>query len=336
MTVSVREVAVAAGVSVGTVSNVFNHPDRVSPATRERVRAAVRELGFVRNEPARQLRAGTSRVLAYVVLDSGNPFFTDVALGIDDASAADEPLPLYLCNSANSAAREASHLDHLRQQRVMGIMVTPVDAESKLLEEVAQQGVPVVIVDRTRLDNRFCTVAVDDVLGGRLAVEHLVGLGHERIAFVGGPLHLGQVRDRLAGAHRAWVEAGLPGDDLSVVETDALGLHDGTDAFGRIRSLTERNHITAVFCANDLVAIGVLQEALASGHQVPTDMAIVGYDDIDFAAAAAVPLTSIRQPRREIGRAAARLVLDEGGNPNHEHEQVRFEPQLVVRRSTMN
>src|SRR5262245_49004115 len=122
---SVKDVAAAAGVSLGTVSNVLNRPDRVSPQTRERVLKAMTDLGFVRNESARQLRAGTSRTLAYVMLDVANPFFTDVARGIEHA-ANDKDLALFLCTSNNDGAREAAHLEQLRQQRVQGILVTPV------------------------------------------------------------------------------------------------------------------------------------------------------------------------------------------------------------------
>ena len=196
---SVKDVAARAGVSLGTVSNVLNRPDRVSAATRARVEEAMAELGFVRNESARQLRAGTSRTLAYVMLDASNPFFTDVAQGIEDAAEAVD-LSLLLCNSGQREQREQAHLQLLQQQRVQGILVTPVDPESPLLDEIRRRGTPVVIVDRTRNDSTFCSVAVDDLLGGRLAVEHLVDRGHERVAFVGGPMALGQVRDRLEGA----------------------------------------------------------------------------------------------------------------------------------------
>ena len=177
------------------------------------------ELGFVRNESARQLRAGRSRTLAYVMLDATNPFFTDVAQGIEDA-AEDRDLSLFLCNSDNRASREAAHLAHLKEQRVQGILVTPVDPDSTDADDLAGRGTPLVIVDRTRPAAAFCSVAVDDVLGGRLAVDHLLDLGHRRIAFVGGPDSLGQVRDRLEGARQAWRDAGLPDDDLVVVPTD--------------------------------------------------------------------------------------------------------------------
>ncbi len=206
---SVKDVAAAAGVSLGTVSNVLNRPDRVSPDTRERVLRAMADLGFVRNESARQLRAGSSRTLAYVMLDASNPFFTDVAQGIDTAAEAAD-LSLVLCNSRNSGDREQAHLALLEQQRVQGILVTPVDPDSASLDEVARRGTPVVVVDRTRADQSFCSVAVDDVLGGRLAIEHLVDRGHTRVAYIGGPPGLGQVEDRWRGAQEAWAALGRP------------------------------------------------------------------------------------------------------------------------------
>lgn len=330
---SVKDVAALARVSLGTVSNVLNRPERVSAGTRQRVEQAMTELGFVRNEFARQLRMGTSSTLAYVMLDATNPFFTDVAQGIELA-AEKANVSLFICNSNNSGTREESHLGHLMQQRVQGILLTPVDPEADTIDLVAERGVPLVIVDRTRNDNRFCSVAVDDVLGGRLALEHLVDLGHSRVAYIGGPDSLGQVRDRLAGAREAWAAAGLPAEDLVVLPTSSLSVADGRGAGERLAGMPARTRPTAAFCGNDLVALGLLQQVIGSGRSVPRDLAIVGYDDIEFAAAAAVPLTSVRQPRQELGRTAAELLLAEA-DPDHTHRQVLFRPELIARGSTL-
>lgn len=330
---SVVDVAAEAGVSLGTVSNVLNRPERVSDKTRLRVEEAMARLGFVRNESARQLRAGHSRTLAYVMLDVGNPFFTDVADGMD-VVAQERDLSLFLCNSANDAQREAAYLHHLRQQRVQGILVTPVDPYSPLLDEIVKQ-TPVVIVDRRREDGTFCSASADDVAGGRLAAEHLLDRGHRRIAFVGGPEGLGQVRERREGALLAIREAGLPDTALVTVDTAGLGFGDGRQAGERLLGMASARRPSAAFCANDLVALGLLQQVSISGRSVPDDLAIVGFDDIDFAGAAAVPLTSVRQPRRELGRTAAEMLLDEAANPDHEHRQVSFAPELVARASSL-
>jgi len=330
---SVKDVAALAGVSLGTVSNVLNRPDRVSEPTRKRVYDAMAELGFVRNESARQLRAGQSRTIAFVVLDAANPFFTDVALGVEDvAEAAD--FSLFLCNSHQEPVREASYLVRLEQQRVQGVLITPVDPDDHRLDELPSRGTPLVLVDRTRPGNTHCSVAVDDRLGGRVAIDHLVELGHRRIAFVGGPRRIGQVRDRQEGALASIIAAGLPAEALVEVWTEALTVDEGRTAGARIAGMPASVRPTAAFCANDLVALGLLQGCVGLGVRVPEDLAVVGYDDIDFAAAAAVPLTSVRQPRRELGRAAARLLLDEAANPDHEHQQLEFTPELVARAST--
>jgi LacI family transcriptional regulator len=333
MSVGVKDIAQAAGVSLGTVSNVLNHPDRVSPRTRARVEQVMAELGFVPNESARQLRAGRSRTLAYVVLDASNPFFTDVARGVEETVAARD-LSLFMCNSDDRADRERKYLSRLEEQRVAGILLTPVDPESPLLDQISGRGTPIVIVDRTRPGDTHCSVAVDDELGGRLAIEHLLDRGHERIAFIGGPGTIGQVRDRHAGAVAALADAGLDAGHLVRVDTSALSVGEGRQAAQRLAGLPRSRRPTAAFCANDLLALGLLQQCVTTGVSVPGDLAIVGYDDIEYAGAAAVPLTSVRQPRTQLGRTAAELLLDEVENPAHVHQQITFTPELVARESS--
>lgn len=333
---SIKDVAARSGVSLGTVSNVLNRPDAVRPETRQRVEDAIRDLGFVRNDSARQLRAGVSRTIAYLVLDAGNPFFTDVARGIDEV-AREQHLAVYLCDSGQDPDREDEYLDQLLEQRVRGVCVTPVDAANPRFRTLVDRGVPVVMVDRAPGpdEDRWCSVGVDDVLGGELAVTHLRERGHARIAFVGGPERIPQVADRLAGARSATVESGASADDLHVVLTDALTVGEGRRAAARILGLPARRRPTAVFCANDLLALGALQQLTQQGVRVPDDMALVGYDDIEFAAAAAVPLTSVMQPRLLIGRTAAGLLLAEAEEgAEHEHRHVEFAPELVVRQSS--
>ncbi|WP_376770637.1 LacI family DNA-binding transcriptional regulator [Lentzea indica] len=208
---------------------MLNRPDVVAPATRQRVLAAIAQLGFVRNESARQLRAGRSRVLAYVVLDAANPFFTDVARGVEDA-AREAGFALFLCNSASDDGREREYLELLHEQRVEGILITPVDADSARFAELVNRGTPVVLVDRETTDGTRCSVAVDDVLGGELAVTHLIENGHTRIAMVGGPMSIQQVRDRHEGALRALANAGLPAGALTVLDTKGLQVAEGRGA----------------------------------------------------------------------------------------------------------
>ena len=332
-TVSIRHVAAEAGVSVGTVSNVLNRPEHVAQHTRDRVNAAIRELGFVRNESARQLRAGRSRIIGLVVLDVANPFFTDLARGVEDV-VSKAGLAVILCNSDEQEGKEQRYLELLEEHRVQGVLITPVGATATL-EWLRRRGTPVVLVDSTAPSRGQCAVAVDDVLGGDLAVTHLVENGHERIAYISGPPAIRQVADRLEGARRALERAGRLRGSLLVIEASALNVAAGKWAGAKIIEMPEETRPTAVFCANDLIALGVLQEMTHNGVRVPEDISIVGYDDIEFAAAAAVPLTSVRQPRLELGRTAARLLLEEAdGTQRHVHRQVIFEPEFVIRRST--
>lgn len=327
MSISVRDVAERAGVSVGTVSNVLNNPDKVASATSERVLAAIEDLGFVRNDAARQLRAGHSRTIGMIVLDVRNPFFTDVARGAE-STAADAHLSVLLANSDERPAREAAYLDLFEEQRVRGILISPVGDVIPRLEQLRSRGIPSVLVDRLARTEGFSSVSVDDEAGGALALTHLADAGRRRVVFVGGPFALDQVRDREAGARRVARERGVR---LDVVETLNLSAAEGVQA-GRMLATGEERP-DAVFAANDVVALGVLQGLIQNGMRVPEDIALVGYDDIDFAASASVPITSIRQPREQIGTEAVELLLAEADG-DAAPRQIVFDPELVVRASS--
>jgi LacI family transcriptional regulator len=331
--VSVRDVAERAGVSVGTVSNVMNHPDKVSSATVTKVQAAIAELGFIRNDAARQLRDGRSKTIGLVVLDVRNPFFTDLARGAED-KAADAGLTVTLGNSDESTTREATYLDLFEQQRVHGVLISPYAEITERLRRLRDRGIPVVLVDRTSEDRAFSSVSVDDVAGGRLAAEHLIAQGRTRIAYIGGST-IRQVVDRLEGARQA--VAAHPGVTLEAIETPGLSVIAGRTAGNNILARPASDRPDAIFAANDLVAMGVLQALMMQGQgglRVPQDIALIGYDDIDFAAAAVVPLSSIRQPSALIGQTAVEILLEEAADPSVEPRQVVFQPELVVREST--
>jgi LacI family transcriptional regulator, galactose operon repressor len=334
--VKMKDVAALAGVSVGTVSNVLNSPQLVAPVTRERVEMAIAKLGWVRNESARQLRAGVGRSVAMVVLDITNPFFADVVDGAEQY-VHDHGYVLQLGNSAGQAGREETHLDLFEQYRVRGVLLAPVEQVGSQVARLRRSGIPTVVVDRADPSLDCCSVGVDDEEGGRLAVAHLIDEGHRSVAFVGGPSRLQQVRDRRAGAHEAAIEH-ASGCRLLTISTPALDVSSGVKAAEEIVALPDGERPTAVFAANDLIGIGMLQGFVTHGLRVPEDVALIGYDDIQFAAAAAVPLSSIAQPRQELGRRAAQLLFDElddlDNDRSHEHQQVRYTPELVIRRST--
>lgn len=331
---SVREVAALAGVSVGTVSNVLNRPAKVSAEVADRVNAAIDSLGYVRNDAARQLRAGRSRSIGLIVLDVGNPFFTDLARGAEKR-AAEDGLTVLLGNTDDNAERESSYLDLFEEQRVYGMLVSPLGDAMPRLRQLRERGTPTVLVDRQTNDRHFSSVAVDNVAGGRLAVNHLIETGRKRIAFVGGPHSIRQVADRFEGARNA--VARHPGATLEVIDTESLSVLQGRDAGQRIRERDPASRPDAIFAANDLLALGLIQAFSMLGDiRVPDDIALIGYDDIAYASAAVVPLTSVRQPSALIGYTAVDLLIKEvAAGEDFVHEQVVFQPELVIRESTV-
>jgi LacI family transcriptional regulator len=329
MSVSLRDVAKAAKVSVGTVSNVLNRPEVVAPETLARVQATIKELGFVPNGFARHLRSGQSRTLGLIVPDVANPFFTEVARGVEDA-ASKRDYAVFLCNSDESASKEDRYINVLIQQQVRGVLITPADMKSDRLEAMRERGIAVTLLDREIKGRKQCSVSVDDVHGGQIAIEYLAGLGHKNIAWVCGPESIPQVADRGAGVTKA---AKVAGAKIETVRVPLMNAAKGEEAAKKILELDVMP--TAIFCANDLLALGVMRALLANKVRIPEQVSVLGYDNIEFAPSAAVPLSSIAQPSYQMGVTAADLLLNEcEDGENHEHQQIRFQPQLVERAST--
>jgi len=330
---TIRDVAERAGVSVGTISNALNRPDRVADETLARIREAIDDLGFVRNAAARQLRGVRSPAIGLVVLDIDNPFFTEVARGVEAAASEIDHLVI-LCNSAGDRSREDKQLRLLEEQRVAGVLITPAGRQaSKLQQQIRERGTPVVLLDRRSPRRDRCSVAVDDVKGGRLAGQHLAELGHTRIGLINGPREINQCADRRAGFLAALEENSIKLTAPNDIEMDALTIAAGEAAAKRL--LARKNPPTAIFCGNDLMALGAEHAVVTAGLHLPDDIAIVGYDDVPFAGMAFVPLTSIRQPAYELGYRAAELLLEEASGEPHHHEQVMFIPELVARQSSL-
>jgi LacI family transcriptional regulator len=331
--VTIREVARLAQVSLGTVSNTLNNPDVVAPRTRARVLEAIEQTGFVRSTAAHQLRAGKSRTVGVVLLDIANPFFGEMVRGAERV-LRDKGYVLMVCSSDESTERELRYLRVLEEHRVDGLLIAPVEPDLKAVAALARRGIPTVLLDRDAGSLDLCSVTVDDVRGGELAASHLVDLGHEVIAFVNGPLSIRQCADRLDGARRALGRALRPSSPVLVeISVSALTVDHGEAAVGPLLAATPRP--TAVMCANDLLALGVLRGLTNAGVRVPDEVALVGYDDVAFASMLSPALTSVRQPKYELGVSAAELLLEETDERSvHRHRSVRFEPDLVVRASS--
>lgn len=332
-TTSIRDVARLAGVSVGTVSNVLNKPDEVSTESIARVQKAIDELGYIRNDAARRLRAGVSSTVGFVVLNGQNPFFNEVVRGAEDEGSKNG-IAILLGNTDEDTSREGKYLDLFEEQRVRGVLISPYGDINARLQRLKSRDIPAVLVDRLNVDGLFSSVAVDSVAGGRIAARHLIDTGRRRIAYVGGPFDIRQVRDRLEGA-RAEVENSDHDVDIEVVAVDYMTVAEGVSAGRRILERPRQQRPDALFAANDLIALGLLQALVAAGVRVPDDISLIGFDDIPFAGAAAVPLSSVSQPSRMIGQTALRILLEEADDPGLIPRQTVFQPELVVRQSTV-
>jgi LacI family transcriptional regulator len=329
----VQDVARLAGVSIGTVSNVLNNPSAVRRSTADKVQRAISDLGFVRNDAARQLKAGKSQTIGLVVLDAFNPFFNELARGAEDR-AASLGYSLIVGNSANDEKRESNYLKLFEELRVAGVLVTPTAGDSQLLANLRSKHLRTILVDRAAEGKSACSVGIDDVSGGRQAAKHLLDQGRRRIAFVGGPLNLWQVKERLAGASQVVWET--PGAVIRAIECADMTVLAGRQIGERIINEDRQTRPDAIFAANDLIAIGLLQAFVFNPQiRVPEDISIIGYDDISFAETAIVSLSSIRQPARQIGETAINLLFEELNNSDsHEHKQVTYQPELIARDSS--
>ena len=326
---SMTDVAVRAGVSLGTVSNYFNRPEKVSAERRRRVEAAVEELGFVPSGLARALARGRQQVVALVVLDLNNPYFSVAARGMEDRLAP-EGIMLTVSSSDEDPDRERACIRLLEEHSVAGVVITPAGPSLRFLERMTSRGTPAVLLGRrSPVDRGWCAVSGDDAIGGALVARHLLELGHERIAYLNGAgmtrldIRRESLRSSVEAAGRKFYEGMVPNMTI------------GGGEIGTEQLLQSGELPTAVVCANDLLALGVLRVLERHGLRVPDDLALVGYDDVDFARSLSVPLTTVRQDKYLLGRQAAELLLDELGEENHEHSEVLLTPELVVRASTV-
>jgi LacI family transcriptional regulator len=322
-----RDVAALAGVSMGTVSNVLNRPNSVRRQNREKVERAMRALNFVGSHAAGQLRSGRSELIGVIVPDVGNPFWGVLLRGIE--SVADEAENFLIVTSTRQEAeRESNALASFLSRRVDGLLVAPVQEENEYIEAFLARDIRVVTFERRLERGDVPAVYGDNVRGGETAAEHLLTLGHETIVFVNGPQFVSWSHGRRLGAERAIRRRGLdPATALREIVVPDLTVHHGEQVVPHIVEMLPDGG--AVMCGNDVVALGVLRGMQALSRRVPEDYSLVGYDDVDFAAALSPALTTVQQRPFEMGAAAARLLLD----PANQHDIV-FSPVLVVRDST--
>ncbi|MDR0592272.1 MAG: LacI family transcriptional regulator [Bifidobacteriaceae bacterium] len=324
-----KDVAEKAGVSISTVSHVINTPEVVAAETIARVRRAMDEIGFVPNAAARQLKLGTSSTIGMVVTDISEPFWAELARAVETHAEA-QGLSVLLADSNFSAQRESTHLDFFAYQRVKGILLAPVGVGMDALAPLVKRGTPAVVFGQGPPGLPFPSVSHDDIAGGRLAVRHLTSLGRKRLAFLGGPLSLPPISNRLQGAAEVAQEAQA---DLRVLPTTDMSFAEGYRVGAELTARGPQHMPDGVLAATDLLALGFIKALHIDGAvRIPEQLAVIGYGDISFAANSLLPLASVRQPNSAIAAAAVKLLLDQfdGHKPAG---QSLFPPELVIRES---
>lgn len=327
---TIKDVALRAGVSVTTVSHVINGTRFVSGDSRGRVEEAVRSLGYVPSAVARSLKHNATRILGMLIPNNSNPYFAEIIRGVEERCYA-AGYNLILCNSNDDAGRQAAYLRVLTEKRVDGVVFVASGSEAGLVSPLADVPMPLVVVDREVPAVAADLVEVDHGAGGELATRHLIGLGHAEVACISGPPHLSPSSQRRAGWKRALAAAGIARHEGDLVRGDFTP----RGGYQAMEALLRRPHPpTAVFVCNDLMAIGALASAHEHGVDVPGRLSIVGFDDIELAAYAHPPLTTVAQPKLRIGTMAAELLLERIDGARREPRRVILDPELVVRAST--
>jgi LacI family transcriptional regulator len=328
--VTIRDVAARAGVSPTTVSHVINATRPVSLGVQARVEAAMAELGFQPNALARSLRRKRTHTVGLIVPDSANPFFAEIGRGIEDTSFANG-YSVMLCNSDGDPGRELLYMDLLAQKQVDGILLVPTGNQVQLAATLRTRNLPVVVIDRDVPGDPLDRAHIDNVAGGYLATRHLLDLGHRIIGYIGGPPHLSPAPDRSAGYRHALEEAGILVDPQLVAGGNFRD-EGGYDGAAALLALPLRP--TAIFAGNDLMAIGALAAACERGVQVPEELSVVGFDDIHLARYLNPPLTTVAQPKYELGVIAAELLIARLAQPDLPPARRLLQAQLVIRQST--
>jgi LacI family transcriptional regulator len=334
---TISDVAELAGVSKMTVSRVISNSGYVKETTRDRVEMAISQLGYVPNALARQLRSKRTKTLALVLSDISNPYFTTIAHGVEEV-ASHRGFTVILGNTNESGREEARYLRVLVERQVDGVILVPARSSGASLRLLETHRIPVVVMDRRVAAREIDGVRSDSVAGARALTEHLLGLGHRRIAVLTGRRAISTATDRVAGCRRALKEAGLTLDETLVhYGIFNFGSGNQADGYRMARDLLEAGspRPTAIFAANNFIAFGAIRALREAGLRVPQDMSVVAFDDLPPEWALDPFLTVAVQPAYEIGRTAATILLDRvSGERRGPAEQVVFPVEIHVRRSS--
>jgi len=326
---SIKDVAREANVSTATVSHVINNSRYVSDEVRARVLGAIEECNYYPNAHARSLASGRSQIVGLIISDIANPFFPELVKSIE-AAAFERGYDVVLSNTNYDPERTSHYVRRLIERKVAGVVLMTSELDTALIDELARRQVSVVFLDLGAPGPHMSNLRVNYETGIEEAIRHLVALGHQRIAFVGGPAHLRSATRRL-DAFRNSMARHLPEAPLAIYEGD-LKLEGGRRAAGEI--LAEKELPTAVVTANDMTALGAMGEFRAAGFHIPRDISVIGFDDIAFAALAEPPLTTVCLPRVELGRRAVEALVTTLAHPEQQGVEINIPTYLVLRSST--
>ncbi len=336
--VTIKDIAKKLNLSYSTVSRALNSSSLVNEKTMKRIQEEARKMGYTPNALARGLVLKKSGIIGMIIPDITNPFFPALARGAEDR-AVERGYNLLVCNTDWNIKLETRHLKLIQEKKVDGLILSSINLENKYLETIIERGYPLVFVSRVYPGVDVNFVGMDTHYGGYLAGKHLVELGHRKIAFIGGKFSIGSVQGRFLGFLKALKESGVEFDRSLAIEGE-FNIESGYTRALELFSSNER--ITAVFAANDLVAIGVMKAVRELGLSVPEDVSVVGYDDIFVASIPGVELTTVFQEKRRMGELAVDMLLDEinsslddkrhGGKAKK--KRVILKPRLIVRKTT--
>ena len=326
---TIKDVAALAGISYTTVSHVVNKTRPVSEEVRIKVEAAIKTLDYVPSAVARSLKAKTTATIGLLVPNSLNPYFAELARGIEDYCERNGYCVI-LCNSDDNPDKQRSYLRVLLEKRIDGLIVASAGGDAGLAEGLAGVRTPMVIVDRGLQGVNTDLVRIDHEYGAYLATRHLLELGHRDIATIGGPAGTSVAQMRLAGYRRALQEAGVEVSRERVLESDFTS----TGGYTAAATLLEKNPPTAIFAGNDMIGFGVLRAAAERNIRVPADLSVIGFDDIQMSRYVYPALTTVGQSILQLGEMAAGVLLRRIAKPDTAIDQRIVTPSIVLREST--
>ncbi len=328
---SIKEVAREAGVSIATVSHVINNTRFVSDKVRARVVKAIEQCRYYPNAHARGLASGRTKIIGLVISDIANPFFPDLVKAIEEA-AFERGFETLLSNTNYETERASKYVRRLIERNVAGVAVMTSEMSKELIDELARREVPVVFLDVGKTGKQMSNLQVDYEAGIEQAILHLVALGHRRIAFISGRIDIRSSRRRLEAFQRAMKQ--LFPEIPELIFYGNFKIEGGRRAAHEILMTQADNLPTAVVAANDLTAIGAINEFESAGLKVPADISVIGFDDIDFAALTKPALTTVSLPRNELGRRAVEMLFNALDNPREEGTEIKIPTNLIIRQST--